>query len=386
MGTGDLRAADAARALNRWLLPPRLQHSWLPYLWLFWLFGFFQKWFVVPIEPVELTLALCTMAVFLPLYFNGYWRTGRRLLGTVAGCLLIGIVWLPFNTGAMPFFGYGSAFVGRAARPRQAFMYLAGIVLLVASESLLLGMPPDFLLFGPVVCLVIGAATVHFAEASRQESALKLSQAEVRRLATVAERERISRDLHDLLGHTLSIVAIKAELAAKLVARGDDRAEQEIRDVESVTRGALRQVREAVVGFRRPDMDGELANARIACEARGIGLVVDRPVMDLPAEQEAVLAMCLREAITNVVRHSDACRCRVSLAREGSWIRLTVADDGRSGAIREGAGLTGMRERVEGAGGKMTIDSARGVTLTVRVPVDTEPSRAVLSASGKEVA
>ena len=140
---------DAVRALNRWLLPPRLQHSWLPYLWLFWLFGFFQKWFVVPIEPVELTLALCTVAVFLPLYFNGYWRTGRRLLGTVAGCLLIGIVWLPFNTGAMPFFGYGSAFVGRAARPRQAFMYLAGIVLLVASESLVLGMPPDFLLFGP---------------------------------------------------------------------------------------------------------------------------------------------------------------------------------------------------------------------------------------------
>ena len=91
--------------------------------------------------------------------------------------------------------------------------------------------------------------------------------------------------------------------------------------------------------FGARSMNGELANARLACEARGIGFVVDRPVLDLPAEPEAVLAMCLREAITNVVRHSDACRCRVSLAREGSRIRLSVADDGRSGAIREGAGL-----------------------------------------------
>ena len=149
-----------------------MQHSWLPYLWLFWLFGFFQKWFVVPIEPVEFTLALCTMAVFLPLYFNGYWRTGHRLLVTVAGCLLIGIVWLPYNTGAMPFFGYGSAFVGRAARPRQAFMYLAGIVLLVASESLLLGMPPDFLLFAAKVSVASDARLLARRKASRRDGAV----------------------------------------------------------------------------------------------------------------------------------------------------------------------------------------------------------------------
>ena len=386
MDTGDGGSAGAVRALHRWLLPPRVRHSWLPYLWLFWLFGFFQKWFVVPIEPLEFTLALCTVALFLPLYFNGYWRNGRRLLLTAAGCVLIGIVWFPFNTGAMPFFVYGSAFVGRAVRPRHAFTYLVGIVLLVAAEGLLLGMPPAFLLFGPPVCLVVGGATVHFAETNRQESALKLSQAEVRRLATVAERERIARDLHDLLGHTLSMIAIKTELAAKLVARGDDRAEQEIRDVESVSRSALRQVREAVVGYRRANLDGEFANARLACEAKGIEFAVDRTVKDLPADQEAVLAMCLREAITNVVRHADAHCCRASLAREGARIRLTVADDGRSRVIREGAGLAGMRERVEQAGGEMTIDLARGVTLTVLVPVDTGPPRPELLASGEEVA
>ena len=384
---GDVRgAAGVVRALHRRLLPPRKQLGWMPYLWLFWLLNFFQKWFVVPIEPVEFGLTLGTVPLFLALYFNGYWHTGRRLLANVAGLLAIGMVWMPFNAGATTFFIYGSAFVGRAVRPPRAWGYLAAVALLLLGKSLLLDLPAVFLLFGPPVCAVVGAATVHLAEAGRQESALKLSQAEVRRLATVAERERIARDLHDLLGHTLSVIAIKAELAAKLAARGDWRAEREIRDVETVSRDALRQVREAVAGFRRVDLVGELASARLACEARGIGLAVDRAPLDLGPDPEAVLAMCLREAVTNVVRHSDARHCRVSLAREGPRIRLTVADDGPGGAIREGTGLSGMRERVERAGGEMGIDSTGGVALTVRLPSDAAPRGSGAPAAGREVA
>lgn len=373
MGGSDGRIpVGALHALHRRFLP-RWRFGWLPHLWLFWLLTFFQKWFVVPMEPVEFTLALCTVAVFLPLYLDGYRHAGRRLLLNVAGLLLIGLVWLPFNPGGVTFFVYGSAFVGHAVPPPRAYACLAAIAVLVAFESLVLDLPPEFLLFGAPVAVVVGAATIHFAEAGRQESALRLSQAEVRRLAAVAERERIARDLHDLLGHTLSVISIKAELAAKLVARGDGRAEQEIREVEAVSRGALRQVRDAVVGFRRVDLNGELANARLACEARGIQLVVDRSAMDLPADREAVLAMCLREAITNVVRHSDARHCRTRLARKGPRICLTVADDGSGGAIREGTGLAGMRERVELVGGDVTIESAHGVALTVRVPADAKP-------------
>ena len=358
----------------------------MPYLWLFWLINFFQKWFLVPLEPVEFTLSLCTIGLFLAVYFNGYWKSGRRLLVNVAGLLLLGVAWMPFNAGATVFFIYGSAFVGRAVRPPRAWAYLAGIALLLLLESLLLDLPAVFLAFGPPVSVLVGAATVHLAEAGRQESALKLSQAEVRRLATIAERERIARDLHDLLGHTLSVIAIKAELAAKLAARRDGRAEQEIRDVETISRGALRQVREAVADFRRADLDGELAAARLGCEARGIRLAVDRPPIDLPPDREVVLAMCLREAITNVVRHSDARHCRVSLAGEGLRICLTVADDGVGGEIREGTGLSGMRERVERAGGEVELDSAGGVTLTVRLPADAGPPVAGARTPGREAA
>ncbi|MYD87338.1 MAG: sensor histidine kinase, partial [Acidobacteria bacterium] len=126
--------------------------------------------------------------------------------------------------------------------------WLAGVVVLIAVERQVFALPGFVLLFGGALSLLIGAVAIHTDELDRQESALKLSQAEVRRLAAVAERERIGRDLHDLLGHTLSLIAIKAELAAKLVSRGDSRAEQEIREIERISRGGLREIREAVTG------------------------------------------------------------------------------------------------------------------------------------------
>ena len=379
-------AGGAFLALHRRLLPADPRIGWIPYLWLFWLVGFFAKWWFVPLEPVELTLALLTLPVFLALYLNGFWHSGRRVFLNVVGILFIALVWTPFNPNAMGFFIYASGLVGRAARPPHAYAWLGGVVLLIASEWLVFDLPIFVLLFGGALSLLIGAVAIHTDELDRQEAALKLSQAEVRRLAAVAERERIGRDLHDLLGHTLSLIAIKAELAAKLASRGDSRAEREIREVERISRGALREIREAVTGLRRADLDTELANARLACEAGGVSLTVDRPSLDLSPDRQAVLALCLREAITNVVRHAAAGRCRASLAREDRWIRLTVRDDGRGGAIREGAGLAGMRERVEQAGGEMSIENSRGVTLTVRIPADPEHPPSRLPASGEAAA
>lgn len=376
----------AVLAVHRRLLPASPRIGWTPYLWLFWLISFAFKWFFVPLEPVEIALALLTLLPFLWLYFDGYWHAGPRVFVNIAGILVIALVWTPFNGGAITFFIYAAAFIGRAARPPRAYACLAGIVALVAAEWLVLDLSNFVLLFGGAITVVIGTATIHSDELDRQDAALQLSQAEVRRLAAVAERERIGRDLHDLLGHTLSLITIKAELAAKLAARGDGRAEQEIREVERISRGALKEIREAVSGFRRADLDAELASARLACQASEIQFTVERPPLDIPPDQEAVLAMCLREAITNVVRHAGACRCRASLVRDGGWACLTVEDDGRGGAIREGAGLAGMRDRVRQAGGEMKIEAARGVTLTVRLPAGPERPKSRLPANGEAAA
>ena len=156
--------------------------------------------------------------------------------------------------------------------------------------------------------------------------------------------------------------------------------------MERISRGALREIREAVTGLRRADLDTELANARLACEAVGVSFAVDRSAFDPSPDREAVLALCLREAITNVVRHAAAGRCRATLAREDRWIRLTVEDDGRGGSVREGAGLAGMRERVEQVGGEMTIETERGVSLTVRIPAEPRRPTSGLSASREAAA
>ena len=141
-----------------------------------------------------------------------------------------------------------------------------------------------------------------------------MADEEIEHLAKVAERERIARDLHDLLGHTLSLITLKAELARKLVDRDPQRAKQEMLDVEQTSRAALADVREAISGYRGEGLAAELIRARKTLETAGISVDSDIAELPLTPAQETVLALALREAMTNVVRHAQARRCSVQLA------------------------------------------------------------------------
>jgi two-component system sensor histidine kinase DesK len=206
-----------------------------------------------------------------------------------------------------------------------------------------------------------------YAANARKQAALRLSQDEVARLAKVAERERIGRDLHDLLGHTLSVVAIKAELANKLFGRDPAAAQAEIADVEKIAREALGQVRRAVTGMRAVGIRAEFANARLALGAVAVDFDYRAPDFSLHPEVETVLALALREAATNIIRHAGARRCSAELLREGANVVLTVRDDGVGGALVDGNGLSGMRERIEGLGGTLGVSSERGRGTQLRI-------------------
>jgi two-component system sensor histidine kinase DesK len=216
----------------------------------------------------------------------------------------------------------------------------------------------------------------HFLETMRKRAELKLSHDEVRRLATVAERERIGRDLHDLLGHTLSLIALKSDLAAKLLVRDPQAAAEEIAEVSRVAREALTQVRSAVTGIRAAGIAAELVSARLLLESDGIGFVQDvapgtLDAGSLPTTVENALALTLREAVTNLHRHAQARSARVELALEWGEALLRVTDDGRGSRIVPGNGLAGMRERIESLGGRLRVDARRGegVTVEARVPL-----------------
>ena len=193
---------------------------------------------------------------------------------------------------------------------------------------------------------------------------------EIEHLAKVAERERIARDLHDVLGHTLSVITLKSELAGKLMERDPERAGKEIRVVEQISRQALSDVRDAIRGYRTKGLAAEMAQAKATLETAGLSVQCDAATtMQLPPVQESVLSLALREAVTNVVRHARATSCRMRIEQQNGNCRLEVADDGQGFVSLEGNGLRGMRERVEMLGGTLERRNKSGTTLTITLPM-----------------
>ncbi len=213
-------------------------------------------------------------------------------------------------------------------------------------------------------------ATSFFAERNRMNRKLRKANEEIENLAKVAERERIARDLHDVLGHTLSVITLKSELAGKLIDRDPQRAGKEIREVEEISRQALSDVRDAIRGYRTKGLVAELAQAKSTLETAGMTVQCDAATsMQLPALQESVLSLAVREGVTNVVRHARATHCRLRIDQENGSCRLVIADDGQGFSTMEGNGLRGMRERVEMLGGTLERHNKSGTTLTITLPL-----------------
>ncbi|HYO75804.1 MAG TPA: sensor histidine kinase, partial [Thermoanaerobaculia bacterium] len=281
-----------------------------------------------------------------------------------------GILCWPVSHGAGAFFIYAAGMLAQLEPPRRAAAAVVAVALIATAEAFVLQRDPISSAWPVVFALLIGGINIHFAQVNRSNARLRIARDEIEHLAKLAERERIARDLHDLLGHTLSLVILKSELASKLADRDPDRARDEIRDVERIAREALTEVRSAVIGYRSGGLQAELQHARSALSSAGVTFESSTPNVQLPAAHEAVLCLALREAITNIVRHAGARHCRAAVAVVGNDCTLTIADDGRGGNAPFGSGLTGMRERVEVLGGSLTRDGRRGTTLTVVLPLN----------------
>lgn len=362
------------QALHRWLVPPESGQGWTAYLWLVYLGFFFVAWAFRPTPPVEVALAAASIAVFLALYFSAYRRRGRSALAHIGAIAALAVVWSPVNPGASVWFIYAAAFAYRIGPPRQAAWVVAGVAGLAGLTGWLLQPLLTYWMPGAFISVMIGAANIFFGEQERHNAELRLSQAEVRRLARVAERERIARDLHDVLGHTLSLIAVKSELAGRLVEHDPARAREEIASIGATARHSLAEVRETISGFREQSLDEALEQARLALRAADVALVLERdPGIELPRRSEAMLGLVIREAVTNIIRHADARTCTLALRRSGAGaaggeIVVDIRDDGR-GEIRAGGnGVEGMRARIESLGGTLEIAPGRGGCVVVRIP------------------
>ncbi|GAA2312213.1 sensor histidine kinase [Streptomyces kunmingensis] len=269
--------------------------------------------------------------------FGGSWLAFFPLLGLAAGAILRG------------------PYLGRFALGLSA---LAGVV-----AGLKEGWDAVGVVYGTFLSMMVTAAILSLSEAVRE---LRAAREELARQAVEKERLRFSRDLHDLLGHTLSVIVVKSEAARRLAPRSMDAALEQVSDIEAVGRQALTEIREAVTGYREGSLATELDRARSALDAAGIEPVVRQSGPPLSAQTEALLGWVVREAVTNAVRHSSATTCTISVEGAAETVVLRVTDDGvGAAAVTDrtvgGTGIKGLTERLATAGGSLEAGpGARG--------------------------
>lgn len=290
-----------------------------------------------------------------------YWSRPRIMRRVAVAMAVVAVTFTAYRPGGVVFFvfvaGYGPLAV--AGNLGGAAAIVAGVSATVLIEWWLLWPPSLTPYVIAIESVLIGGAIAFLV---RQQFAL-------RQAVATAERDRIARDLHDILGHTLSVIILKSELAGRLVDADPRRARLEIDEVERISRGALAEVRDTIAGAHTAGLEAELDRATSTLETAGLTVQCHIDSAGLPVAHERVLALVLREAVTNVVRHAQARSCDVTLRATGDGCTLQVRDDGRGGRLGEGMGMRGIRERVAAIGGDAVWTAGPiGTTLTVTIP------------------
>ncbi|RSN30537.1 sensor histidine kinase [Amycolatopsis sp. WAC 01416] len=307
-------------------------------------------------------------------------RRKRTYLFSVV-MLLLGLVLVFLHDNNPYILIYATAVLAFTLPPAWAVILDGGALLLVAGVHLVVGTDD----FGDLIAVAsITAAMFFMANLVRAVRKLEAANQEIATLAVAGERERLARDLHDILGHSLTTITVKAGLARRILESGkdDSRALQEISEVESLTRSALTDIRATVSEYREVSLSAEVAGARAALRAAEIDADLPHAVDNVDPVLQRTFGYVLREAVTNVLRHSGAKRVKVRFG--AAW--LEVEDDGEGSEEKPGNGLRGLAERLAAVGGTLTATTPPGGGWLVRAEVPESALRSVARAPLSEPA
>ncbi len=404
---------DARAQRGPMKLPPGMASTMLPGNGspLRWFFS--SIWLVYLIQPISelfgrqhgvlytaggLAIAAAFCAVYVPIVGNSIrWpqlaRCGLVVIAllTIIACTVYGKDWTPMWIYVSA--ATGMVLAGQISR-RKTLLAVAAVGAAYTFFSWLGHDHPGDYLVVLLPVLLIGVAMIGFRMQVELMHELSQARETVAKMAANEERLRLARDMHDLTGQSLSMITLKSELAGKRLSRLPDSPEiepikHELNDIAQVSRQTLHDIREAVSGYRRPTLAIELITARTALDAAGIHLDDDPQLITRSGtsdtEAEAALAWCLREAVTNVVRHSGARKCSIRLVEHNDTLELQVSDDGKgfaqaagtastastAGTASTGSGLRNMSERLSAVGGSLSLTPAanrKGFYLSATVP------------------
>ncbi len=359
------------KSLDGWLLPKDREDKYLPYVWLAYLAMFFIPLFT-PEQHTHLKwITYSSSLVFLFIYFNGYHVKGWRILNHIIALTLLAIAVAPYNPFSSVFTVFAAAFCMLVPSIPNQIRVLTAVISVTAVSSFVFSLSIYFYLPALTFGTFIGVINIYQREIARKRQALKLSQKEVKKVATIAERERIARDLHDAVGHHLAVIALKAELAEKQLDKQPQKTKDTLKELQQLARDTLRDVRSVVSGYHAASLDEEVTNTKAVLQAQGIDVHCTYQPFELNQDVSRDLALILRELVTNIIKHAYAHQVSIHVHCEQRVLSIQVKDDGRGFQDKEhhGNGLKGITQRVERLGGELQLSSQQGTDIQIRIPL-----------------
>ncbi|MFD2165124.1 histidine kinase [Thalassotalea euphylliae] len=348
----------------------------------YWIWGplAFSSFYFLPLlfnfsafAGLKLIAVFLIYACFVFLYYKAVNSIGEKAFMPVLAMILLSIGGTYITPGTQSLFGFAAYFCGFNFAFNKGIQGLIGILLAIVFSAFTFNFVDAFFL-APAIVVSIGLFSFGHAERKERlhEQTHKKSQDTIEQLATIAERERIARDLHDLVGHSLSSIALKAELAEKLMLAGQqDKAQQEVAAVASLSREVLSEVRTAVSNLKQQQLSEKLSNLANQLKSHGFSVHVSNNTKQLDANVETNVVLMLTEACTNILRHSKGNEVSISLSQSPDRLTITINDNGESEAPTMGNGLQGISERCEQLGGLCEIHHDNGFGLAINIPTRT---------------
>ncbi|MAD73363.1 MAG: sensor histidine kinase [Rheinheimera sp.] len=341
-----------------------------------WIYLINLIFYIIPLltvdfAPWQYLSMLAALLLFLGCYFWAYRCSRQTMHWPIAGIVLVAALITPVNPGSIAMFAYAGFFIGFAYSLKRYLLLITMLMGLLVLLDLTLTIHWDlFLVMGiPIVLAVSFLGRAEQAKLHHRRAELQ-SEDEVKQLATMVERERIGRDLHDILGHTLSSIILKADLAEKLLARQQsEAAQQQLTELSQIARDALAQVRQSVSGYKHQGLTAEVAKLLNRLREAGYTAVLSGEIPQLDNRRETAVILALTELVTNVMRHCKGDQCQLRFARLGNRLIISLDDNGHATELNEGNGIAGLRERLAAIGATLTLQLNNGVAATIELPL-----------------
>ena len=322
------------------------------------------------ISAVNIMAIFALFAAFIFLYSKAVYAKGNSVIPLLISMTALTALGTYFTPGTQTLFGYIAFIAGfnlSIKRSSLAIVFLWSVILITgyvfAHANVYFYAPSILISLG---LFVFGSSTQRDVIHALKEAK---SQEKIEQLATIAERERIARDLHDVIGHSLSSIALKSELAEKLIALNEiDKASAEIKVVAAMSREILSEVREAVSGLKQLNLSTKIKELTNELSNQGLVVETQYELSEINSTIESSLVLILTEAVTNIMRHSDANNVYIHLYEQHQNIHLSVKDNGKQTSFQKGNGLLGINERCLALNGEFIIHNEDGFNLEIVLP------------------